>query len=219
MQDQINEALALLDPANDEHWTADGAPRVDVVQELTGLEKLVRKDITTAAPNFTRATAAAPEPEPSEGDDEQEPDAAEQDEGPDSPELAELKAQAEELVPEEPSDEVRAQAREEFAALEAKFKALAKDREDIAKELEQAQKEMDEAYDRMLKVDPDMTNGEAIQEFIKRQNQNRLDRALRTQKILQGIDRKTLDPRAPIDAAMARNNSRGSTRPTRGPAR
>lgn len=44
---QIIEALRALDPKNDDHWTADGLPRLDVV-------KASRTGITKAAPNFSR---------------------------------------------------------------------------------------------------------------------------------------------------------------------
>ena len=63
----IQTALELLDPANDEHWTADGLPRVDVVAELLGDSNVKRSDITDAAPNFTRESAAKPQEDPDIG--------------------------------------------------------------------------------------------------------------------------------------------------------
>lgn len=53
----IIDALALLDPARDEHWTTDGLPRVDVLSELLGGEKVTRQLVTEAAPEFTRGVA------------------------------------------------------------------------------------------------------------------------------------------------------------------
>lgn len=55
----IVEALGTLDPANDEQWTADGLPRMDVIEELVGDKSITRADVTNAAPDFTRETAAA----------------------------------------------------------------------------------------------------------------------------------------------------------------
>lgn len=49
----IKEALQQLDVDNDEQWTADGLPKVDVVSELVD-ETVTRKDIIDAAPQFTR---------------------------------------------------------------------------------------------------------------------------------------------------------------------
>lgn len=54
MTSSIKEALEILDPADDEQWTEDGLPLVEIVRELTGNQNLKRKDITDAAPLFTR---------------------------------------------------------------------------------------------------------------------------------------------------------------------
>ncbi len=48
-QETIHAALQALDPKNDDHWTADGLPRLDVVKAGT------RAAVTAAAPNFSRA--------------------------------------------------------------------------------------------------------------------------------------------------------------------
>ncbi|QEA10929.1 hypothetical protein [Vibrio phage vB_VpS_CA8] len=53
MKQVILDALAKVDVENDDHWTADGAVRVDVVSELIG-EEVTRADITAAAPKFNR---------------------------------------------------------------------------------------------------------------------------------------------------------------------
>lgn len=51
---KLEEAIAKLDHDNDAHWTDDGAPRVDVLKELTGNHSLSRKEITDAAPSLQR---------------------------------------------------------------------------------------------------------------------------------------------------------------------
>lgn len=57
---KIVEALRQLDPANNEHWTENGAPRVEAVAELLGVKplELKRAMITDAAPSLNRATHA-----------------------------------------------------------------------------------------------------------------------------------------------------------------
>lgn len=50
MSDKIIRALLTLDTTNDEHWTAEGAPRIDALQ----LEGVKRADITAVAPHFRR---------------------------------------------------------------------------------------------------------------------------------------------------------------------
>lgn len=56
----ILEALKDLDHANNEHWTADGLPRVDVMKELTGLADLTRQQLTEAEPTFMRQAVLEP---------------------------------------------------------------------------------------------------------------------------------------------------------------
>lgn len=55
--DQILESLSLLDPADDEHWTQEGLPRLDMVGEGVS-----RKEIQAVAPLFNRRNAEVPEP-------------------------------------------------------------------------------------------------------------------------------------------------------------
>lgn len=54
----LRTALSQLDPANDDHWTADGQPRIEAVNTVLG-HAVRRQEIIDAAPGFTRATAQA----------------------------------------------------------------------------------------------------------------------------------------------------------------
>ncbi len=56
---ELTEALAKLDPKNDEHWTQDGSPRVDVVSTFMGRD-VKRIEITDAAPHLKRDNAIEP---------------------------------------------------------------------------------------------------------------------------------------------------------------
>lgn len=55
----IKQALSALNPANDDHWTSDGLPRIDVVSKMVGERDIRRGDITNADPQFTREGAHA----------------------------------------------------------------------------------------------------------------------------------------------------------------
>ena len=69
--EEILEALLGLSPGNDEHWTADGLPRLDAVENLLGAS-VTRKQLTNAAPDFNRAMAQSVVDEAaSQGDTEQ----------------------------------------------------------------------------------------------------------------------------------------------------
>ena len=52
----IVAALGRLDVNDDEHWTANGLPRLDVLTTLSGV-RVTRPDIERLHPNFTRASA------------------------------------------------------------------------------------------------------------------------------------------------------------------
>lgn len=60
MSDKIKAALAKLDPTNDNHWTADGFPRLDTVRLLASDGTLSREAVTNALPGFSRTTATKP---------------------------------------------------------------------------------------------------------------------------------------------------------------
>src|SRR3954462_11774402 len=60
MFEKILSALKQLDPVKDEHWTSDGAPRIDVIKQLTGEMSITRESIVAVAPTFNRTSAVAP---------------------------------------------------------------------------------------------------------------------------------------------------------------
>jgi hypothetical protein len=55
----ILSALETLDPEVDEHWTEDGAPRLDVVGKF--IPNVTREQVTRAAPLFTRSKPELPD--------------------------------------------------------------------------------------------------------------------------------------------------------------
>ncbi len=86
----IKTALASLDPTNEEQWTNNGSPRMDVIQKLMNDDSISRKMVTDANPSFTRETAT------------QEPvDAQEAKAENDDPAVQEAKPQEEEAIKEE----------------------------------------------------------------------------------------------------------------------
>lgn len=58
----IKDALIQLDTANDEHWTSEGLPVIEVVKELLG-RAVTRAEITSAAKGFTRKNPSFVPPE------------------------------------------------------------------------------------------------------------------------------------------------------------
>lgn len=186
-QNPILEALSRLDPNDDAHWTADGAPRVDVMQELTGLKDLSRADIIAVAPEFTRGSLLAPTQsveESQEGGEKEEP----------GDELELLR---------ERHDEVAAKIAEKKAQLNA-----------ISKEIVELTKEQDELIKQMEPGNPShRQNQQNIMEFLASEARKRAERHQQRVALLKGIDPATLDPRSRIDQAFARKNTRGAQRP------
>lgn len=54
----LASAISLLDPENPEHWTADGKPKMAVLEDLTN-GNLTRAEVEDTFPGFTRDTARA----------------------------------------------------------------------------------------------------------------------------------------------------------------
>ncbi len=54
MSEIIKNALKSLDLENDNHWTADGLPRLETVRFLTGNATLNRETVYAACPTFCR---------------------------------------------------------------------------------------------------------------------------------------------------------------------
>jgi hypothetical protein len=53
-QDRIQQALSQLVHANDEHWTAEGKPRIEAVAELSGIPNVTRAMVEVVGPNVVR---------------------------------------------------------------------------------------------------------------------------------------------------------------------
>lgn len=58
MTEKIQAGLMKLDVKNDNHWTAEGEPKVEAVRFLAGDQSLSREDITKACPDFSRKHAS-----------------------------------------------------------------------------------------------------------------------------------------------------------------
>lgn len=54
------EALAKLDPKNDNHWTEEGLPRIETMRMMAGNPALTREDIVAVDPMFNRSLLITP---------------------------------------------------------------------------------------------------------------------------------------------------------------
>lgn len=58
MSEAIKAALLKLDPSNNEHWTADGAPKLDALK----MDGVKRAEVVKAAPHFSRTNPTTDTP-------------------------------------------------------------------------------------------------------------------------------------------------------------
>lgn len=170
MEQKIRDALANLDVENDDHWTAEGMPRLDVVKDAVGTA-VSRADITAAAKGFTRKTPnldvekaentgsgeSADETATSEETETTTPPAAPEEQDEEETELGE-------------EDEVEAELK---AAQDALYKA--QDR------LRVAQAAMDAVVDAKVKAGAQQTTSHDIKAYQKSQQEQRERLARRRQ--------------------------------------
>jgi len=190
MKEKIIEALKQLDLENDDHFTNDGSPRIDVVVELSGVKGLKRGDITGAAPAFSRDNPVF------EITDEKEDEVTVEEETEDGDDLQAL--------------EIKAQKAEDVLK-EAQAKAL-----EAEKAVLEAQRARDAIIEAREAERPVHENQQNIMNYLESQKRLREAKVNKFNKAVEGIDLKQLDPVAPIDKAMARKKGHGLTRPTRG---
>lgn len=232
----LQTALTKLDPTNDNHWTADGQPRLDTVKMLAANPAINREQVEAAAPGYLRTNAASYTMQP--------PSAAAVPAAPATPEPVPPAAPAAVLQPVAPAQPVDSGVDENAATFSADQSKPAEvvgggaDAEDgeptleaqLAEASEKSQKiraaldylnkelaaamQVEDGLRKQLEVDPRTANVNAIRGYLDAQAKVREDRIAR--KIaLNGVDLKELTRglKAPIDAAMARKTGRGGQRP------
>jgi len=203
MKDKIIAALAQLDALDDDQWTADGAPRMEVVQKLIGDEpKVTRQNVTDAAPKFTRENFQLEEKTEVAKADPEFHDEQEKvfDEAQYSTYIATAKPEDLESI----EEDIRA----ELAEVD-KFLKDGKDRRDKVMRL------LSVVKTRRGSLKPKDDHGSAVREFIDAQNKNRMQKHVRRDSILRGLSPADVQAMSNLDAAFARNTKRGGKRPTR----
>lgn len=206
----IKEALGQLDTLNDDQWTSEGMPKVDVVSALVG-STVTRQQIIDSAPKFSRQNTDL-DAEEEEGTEE-EVQSVEIDEDLIADFLkAEPKTVQEFLeflkdVPAEQLLELEEGLREQQSQLNKSRTTL----EEFDGRVRQA---LSFTKARIKRDVPDMSDAEANRAYLRSQAEARAEKAALSQALLKGVDVSALDPRAPIDRAFARKTGRGGQRPT-----
>lgn len=209
----IKEALMQMDALDDDQWTGDGAPKLDVLSEAVG-EKVKRQDVIDVAPEFSRENMVVPDDETEISEELEAEASAEAD-------MSKIEAYVEgEPMPEK---EMVPFIYDLDAGSLSAFETV------LTEQMMAAEEAIQKATDLKLRLKlalahtrnrikhevPDMDNQQAIRAFINSQTASRTERILKTREILKGVDITKLDPRAAIDRAMARKTARGGQRPVR----
>lgn len=142
MSSKILEALKKLDPANEAHWTSDGLPRLDVLDQLTG-EKISREILTQVAKGFTRKSPVIV------GMEESPPTPAAQVELLDPQTAAGDVDNQKTLVP-------RIESLEEAAKVQANPESFEETEESLQKKIDEAQKGVEKAQTVLSKTQAEM---------------------------------------------------------------
>jgi hypothetical protein len=188
--EEILEAVQALDPANDEHWTTDGLPRLDAVENLLGAG-VSRKNVTNAAPDYTRGHAqslvdaahdeetAGPVDKDEDAPVRQEDASAEADQQPpdESEETDTASANDDEdddinPLAEGPGDE-EAELDAEILELQERVDMIRQGLEKGRVALEEAEADLALVVDAKNRAFPPLSPAEAIQQFQRSEHQKR----------------------------------------------
>lgn len=213
---KIMEALGKLDPANENHWTAEGLPRIDTVKFLAGDQSLTREEIQKAAPEFCREFAAAQGAKAVGGGtgaeqapivapvaDTQAPAGEPAAEGVVN---GEVHSQAEAGAQPELDTLTGAALEEEFRDAQERLAQMQHYKVQLDAEIVKQQRITDALHDKFQRENPPETTGDAIRSYHASQLRQLEERRERMAAIqASGIDFKALlNVKAPIDAARVK---------------
>lgn len=220
MAQNLVDSLKKLDVKNDNHWTADGLPRLDTVKMLAADQTVTRDQVAAAAPGFSRNSAATWAPVATQQTD--------QGVTPAEKEIAPVaaNAQAEQEVPAlVKNEEVKVETEDKnidllkvaFLEQTKKVEGLRQAKEKLNSEFEAERQKEDDMRAELEAKNPNLDNTpNAIQGYLAAQQKLLEERAAKKQILRDsGVDFKELQRglKAPIDTAMSRKNSRGTQRP------
>jgi len=187
-QEQIIEALSLLDPKDDASWTEDGAPKIEAVSAIL-MEPITRAEIVNAAPSFSRVTLDLKRKTIESSTEETVRPSY--DNYP-----AFLAWLSKSSISE--TEEVISELENDLNRISSVIDLATTERDLVKKALNQARFRVKTSF-------KNTSDQQAIRDYINSQNAAREKAA--------GVVTRNADPRMPIDRAMTRNRSFGANRP------
>ena len=194
------DLLGQLDVKNDDHWTEDGLPRVDVVAALAPHLQIDRQTITGHAPSFTR-------------------DEVKKQQALDAMTDATPKVSAMDRPMQEVMQDPDA-LREIIGELNKKSADLLRTREAVNKELQEIWTRSDLASRQLQRLDRGSKTGTAdikkhleVQKAVRKERQERIAQFVKKSGMSPAELAEALRTKSPIDTAL------GAKRPTTQPSR
>ena len=181
----IKDALNFLNPEEDDDWTNDGMPRMDVVEKLIDDKSITRQNVTDADPEFCRDVARTRKAE-KEADD--------------------VVVEEVEEVEEQPITKLELD--QQIDDVQNEIGNLEKLRDNLSKERDRLQNleygGHTAAADTQARLD-----------YVKSQNELRASRHIRRAEVFKMVRAQDIRPGSPLDASMSRRTARGTRRPSR----
>ncbi len=214
----ILEALAALDVEDSDHWTAEGAPKVDVVQEVTGDATLTRAMITEAAPLFSRENTVLevpnPEPEtPSDPNTDLDEDASNDDD-----DASNEDDDGDETSNDDDDDDdgevATGREHPDIVATQAKLDELNEDKAELEKVIAEGQKFLESLFEKHAPLRRSAKDNQVgIMDHIKSQLAQREKRVNAGAAFAKLMHEQV---KSPLDAAAERETGHGKGRKVRG---
>lgn len=230
MSNSIGAALQQLDSSNDNHWTADGMPRLDTLKALTGETDITRAQVTEVAPFFSRENPTLETPP--EVLNPPSPDAPPVAAAPPvtappeevvapEPEVAEQPAEPDSVVSTENEDD-------HIAELQTALAATREGMQEAATAIDAAQQAYNKLVNQEAEIDEELgklvgveSSGDAIASYLESQKRLVSEKVNRFKQLKESGVLEVVNSlgkmRAPVDVAMSRKRGRGAARPTRAP--
>jgi len=208
---KLIELLKKLDAKNDNHWTMEGLPQLNILTFLNNGVTVSREQLTEAAPEFNRASytaylekATPPSPPSQEGVTNATQAAPGVGAGIGNADVGTQQPEVE--IGANDGKTVLEAVAEAFDRAEQTVLELERIQAEVGKELTDARLERDRLHDERLKLIPVESNQNVIQNYLASQKRILAERA-RMQGVLSstGVDLRglaKLTQRAPIDVAM-----------------
>jgi len=208
--ESIREALSVLEPSQDEQWTADGLPRMDVIETLVGDKEITRKDVTDADPEFCREEAQkrlddaqrALEEAAAEADSEENPDG-----------LQETEKAETQTAPVDPAKDKGEIVQDELQEVSEQIEELLGHQAEIQQAIDQLQRKQAKLQRTKQAMSTPEEDMKARMAFIQSQGAQRAKRFEKGRQILRVIGKEGLTPMSQLDQAMSRKTARGAQRP------